>query len=58
MSDYDDYLEGINELEKLDDMIKTPRYKMCCRGLLEFLKAVCYYFKNMKNLNNIIERHK
>ena len=48
MRDYENYIETINEIEKLDEVIKTPRYRMCCRSLLEFLKAVCYYLKNMK----------
>ena len=47
MTKYDEYLEFINEIEKLD-IIKTPRYRMCCYSLLDFLKAVCYYFKNIK----------
>ena len=45
--DYDEYLEVIDEIEKMD-IIKTPRYRMCCYSLLDFLKAVCYYFKNIK----------
>ena len=28
----DRYIEVINEIEKLDDIIKTPRYRMCCHG--------------------------
>ena len=68
----DKYIEVINEIEKLDAVIKTPRYettsprtseafyatesrrtsltfyRMCCHSLLEFLKAVCYYIKNVK----------
>ena len=56
MSDYDDYLEVIDEIKKID-IIKTPRYRMCCYSLLDFLKAVCYIFRILKNLNNINERH-
>ena len=48
MNDYKKYIEVINEIEKLGEVIKTPRYRMCCGSLLEFLKAVCYYLKNMK----------
>ena len=44
MSDYDEYLEVIDEIKKID-IIKTPRYRMCCCGLLEFLTAVCYHLK-------------
>ena len=57
MTEFKNYIEVINEIEKLDEVIKTPRYRMCCRGLLEFLKAVCYYLKNVKNLNNINVRY-
>ena len=52
MNDYDDYLEVIDEIKKMD-VIQTPRYRMCCYSLLDLLKAVCYYFKNIKNLNNL-----
>ena len=41
-------MEVINEIEKFDEIIITPRYRMCCRSLLDFLKAVCYYLKNVK----------
>ena len=44
----DRYIEKINEIEKLDDIIKTPRYRMCCRSLLDFLKAFCFYIKMLK----------
>ena len=54
MGEYDDYLEVIDEIKKID-IIKTPRYRMCCYSLLDFLKAVCYYSKNIKNLSNINE---
>ena len=50
MNDFKNYMEVIDELEKLDEVLKTPRYRICCRGLLEFLKAVCYYLKNMKRI--------
>ena len=56
MSDYDDYLDVIDEIKKID-IIQTPRYRMCCYSLLDFLKAVCYLLKNiLKNLSNINER--
>ena len=48
MCAYESYIETIIEIEKLDEIIKTPRNRICCRSLLEFLKAVCYYFTNMK----------
>ena len=46
----DRYIEVINEIEKLDDIIKTPRYRMCCRSLLDFLKAFCFYIQNVKKM--------
>ena len=48
MYNYKNYIDVIDEIEKLDEVIKTPRYRICCRSLLQFLKAVCYYLKNMK----------
>ena len=48
MHNYKNYIEAIDELEKLDEIIKIPRYRMCCRNLLEFLKTICHYLKNMK----------
>ena len=48
MNDLKNHIDVIGEKEKLDEVIKTPRYRVCCRSLLEFLKAVCYYLKNMK----------
>ena len=44
----DKYIEVINEIEELDEVTQTPRYRMCCHSLLEFLKAVCYYLENVK----------
>ena len=54
MGDYNDYLEVIDEIKKTD-IIKTPRYRMCCYSLLDFLKAVCYFLRILKNLSNINE---
>ena len=46
MSDYDDYLEVLDELEKLDTIMTVPKYRRCCNNSIE-LFVVCY-FKNMK----------
>ena len=43
MGDYDNYLEVIDEIKKRD-IIKTPKYRMCCYSLLDFLKAVLLLF--------------
>ena len=42
MNDYDDYLEVIDEIKKID-IIRTPRYRMCCYSFLDLLKAVCCF---------------
>ena len=44
----DRYIEVITEIEKFDEIIKTPRYRMCCRSLLDLLKAFCFLHKNVK----------
>ena len=44
----DKYIEVINEIENFDEIIKTPRYRMCCRSLLEFLKAFFVILKMLK----------
>ena len=48
MSDYDDYLEALDELEKLDTIMTVPKYRRCCNNSIELLKLVVCYFKNMK----------
>ena len=52
----DRYIEVITEIEKFDEIIKTPRYRMSCRSLLDLIKAFCFYIKMLKNVNNINER--
>ena len=46
--DHDDYLEVLDELEKLDTIITVPKYRRCCYNSIELLKLVVCYFKNMK----------
>ena len=46
--DYDEYLEVLDELEKLDTIITVPKYRRCCYNSIELLKLVLCYFKNMK----------
>ena len=50
----DKYIEVINEIEKLDEILKTPRHRMCCHSLLEFLKAIFYYLKTVKKCKKYI----
>ena len=40
-----DYIEIINELEKLDEIITPPKYRRCCYNVLEVLKATVKHFK-------------
>ena len=46
--DHDDYLEVLDELEKLDTIITVPKYRRCGYNSIELLKLVVCYFKNMK----------
>ena len=34
------FVTVIDELEKIDELIAPPKYKRCCYGFLEFLKAL------------------
>ena len=46
--DYEETIKIINELEKIEEVIATPRYRRCCYSFLEFCKALLLYFKNVK----------
>ena len=43
--DYDDYLEVIDEIEKIEQIITPPKYRRCCYNVLEVLKAVIKHVK-------------
>ena len=43
--DYDDYLEVIDEIEKIEQIITPPKYRRCCYNVLEVLKAILKHFK-------------
>ena len=45
MGCYDEYLEVIDEIEKIEQIITPPKYRRCCYTALEALKAVVKYFK-------------
>ena len=46
MSDYDEYINAIDNLEEIEKAIITqPRYRRCCTLTLEILKTV---LKNIK----------
>ena len=44
---YDEYLEVLDELEKLDTTVTVPKYRRCCYDSIELLKLVVCYFKNV-----------
>ena len=43
--DYDDYLEVIDEIGKIEQIITPPKYRRCCYNVLEVLKAILKHFK-------------
>ena len=49
MGDYDDYLEVIDEIGKIEQIITPPKYRRCCYSMLEVLKAVIQHFKLKSN---------
>ena len=40
---YTDYIEIINEIEKIEEIVTPPNYRRCCYNLLEFMKAIIQY---------------
>ena len=40
MNDYNNYVEIINELENIEQIITPPKYRRCCFNVLEVLKAI------------------
>ena len=50
---YTDYIEIINEIEHIEEIIMPNKYRRCCYNLLEFMKAIIQYFfkKNLTNIN-------
>ena len=46
---YQDYINIINEVEKIEEVVITDnKIKKCCNSSLEVLKCILYYFKNYK----------
>ena len=45
---YAECVEVINEIETIEQIIAPPKYRRCCRSLLELVKAVVIYLKNKK----------
>ena len=49
---YTDYIEIINDIEKIEEVVTPPKYRRCCFKLLEFMKAIVQYCKiNLRNMN-------
>ena len=46
---YTDYIEISNEIEKIEEIVTPPKYRRCCRNLLEFMKAIILYCKIKSN---------
>ena len=40
-----DYIEVINELEKIEEIVLPNKYKRCCYSLLELFKSLIVYIK-------------
>ena len=60
MSDYDEYLEVLDEIEKIEEIITPPKYRRCCHdfvlrmlqhrhSLLELFKSLIMYMKFKSN---------
>ena len=45
---YTDYIEIINEVEKIEEIV-TPKYRRCCFNLLEFMKVIVKSCKMKSN---------
>ena len=48
--DYDEYLEVLDELEKLDTIITVPKYRRCCYNSIELLKFSCLLFQEYEKI--------
>ena len=44
-----DYIEIINEIEHIEQIVTPPKYRRCCYNLLELMKAIIQYFKIKPN---------
>ena len=45
---YTDYIEIINEIEHIEQIVTPPKYRRCYYNLLELVKTFIMYFKNKK----------
>ena len=40
-----DYIDVIDELEKIEEIVAPPKYKRCCYSLLELVKSLLMFMK-------------
>ena len=45
MKGYNDYLEVIDEIEKIEEIITVPKYRRRCHNTLELLKSIILCLK-------------
>ena len=43
-----DYIDVIDELEKIEEIVAPPKYKRCCYNLLELVKSLLMFI-NIKS---------
>ena len=46
---YTGYIEIINEIEKIEEIVTPPKYRRCCYNLIELMKTIIQYFKKKSN---------
>ena len=46
---YTDYIEIINEIEHIEQIVTPPKYRRSCYNLLEIIKAIIQYCKIKSN---------
>ena len=42
------YIDVLNELETIEEIITPPKYRRCCHSLLELIKAIVIYVKEKR----------
>ena len=43
---YTDYIEIINEIERIEEIVTPPKFRRCCFNLLEFMKVIVKFLAN------------
>ena len=49
MNDCENYLEVLDEIEKIEEIITPPKYRRCCHSLLDLVKVLFMYMKFKSN---------